>query len=672
MSKDSTKDKKTYSKNLLKHINHLLDKSKKHHPGDKLDKYFRYYKGDFGGSDNSVNQRNVIMPIVEAKTTYINDAQISTAIVPQLHSQDDLQNYNTAEEIAEILNDCVKTVLKNNSEDSLRQKEVRAGSIFGIGITETLWDNEFTQVGDIKINYVLPRNFFPDPAATCIEDANFVFKREFYSAITLKAKYPQYADKIKELSQTNSSKATNWGNKEKTGMLPVTSNNKASLVFGYADENGYITENNEVFTCWRCYLKDDSTFVAESQNKNTTDGDNAKELMKKYPNGRVIFYIDGAKDFVLEDKEIDYPFGIPFDIYNPITSDDIWGIGDVEQLTSIQDRINRTYTKAQMCVHKSAKYVLNPKGSGIRKDSFKSDINIIDQVNMQMKPEVMDNGQIADLGELTQWADHLEDKANKISRLNDQMISGEHTPGVNSGVQIKALNESPMTTIRAMQRNYKDYCISRTKKIIALIQKYYNQQRILRISEGQKFIEIGTRQSDNEGNPIPGSGTLNIYQKQVAPTPEGQENQEIIKCVQTIQGDFSLGFYDVEVIAGTDVPRSPTERSQLMLQLNQMGLLPKGIIGIKLLFEALDVPQRHEILAALQEEQDKQSQQVQEPPAKTINVNFSDLPPVAQIEWLKNNGFPDASQQLQQQGMQQQVQPPEQQGMQQPMQQPQA
>ena len=638
-------DNVKYSQDLLKHIGKLLSKAQAKQPSAKLDKYFRYYKGEFAGEDKVINQRNVIMPIVEAKSTFINDAQISTAVVPMLHSQQDLQNYNTAEEIAEILNDCVKTVLKNNSEGALRQKEVRAGSIFGLAISETVWDSEFNMSGDIKVNFVLPKNFFPDPTATCIEDCNFIFVKEYFSAITLKAKYPQFAEKIKTLSANKSGNGiTNWANKAKTGIQPVTALGNASLQFTYADSS-HITDNSEMFTVWKCYFKDDSTFIADAVDKDSSDSDKAQEIGQKYPNGRIVLFVDGAKDFILEDKEIDYPFGFPFDIYNPINSDDIWGIGDVEGLINIQDRINRTYTKAQNAVAKSEKWILNFKGSGIKKQSFISGVNIIDQVTPSMKPEVLDNGQLDYLQGLSQWAERLEDSANKISRLNDQMISGEHVPGVDSGVQIKALNESPMTTIRSMQRNYKDFCVSRTKKIIALIQKYYNTQRILRIADGQKFIEIGTRQNDDDGNEIPGSGTLTIHQKTVQETqdPDQQNNLEM-QIIKTIKGDFSLGFYDVEVIAGTEVPRSPQERSQLTQWAWQNKLLPSGTKGIKLLFEALDFPNRHQIIQALEDQEQAESQQAKEPPTDKITVSFKDLPPSAQIEWLQNNGFPQAAQ----------------------------
>jgi hypothetical protein len=135
---------------------------------------------------------------------------------------------------------------------------------------------------------------------------------------------------------------------------------------------------------------------------------------------------------------------------------------------------------------------------------------------------------------------------------------------------------------------------------------------------------------------------------------EQDDEQKTMKEINTIQGDLSLGQYDIEIMAGTEVPRSPQERSQIYQWAWQDGrILPAGITGIRLLLEALDFPNRHAIIEQLEDDQQKKSNIPIQPPVKDISVGFKDLPLPAQAEWLFKNGFINSAHDIEAQWLQQ-------------------
>jgi hypothetical protein len=70
------------------------------------------------------------------------------------------------------------------------------------------------------------------------------------------------------------------------------------------------------------------------------------------------------------------------------------------------------------------------------------------------------------------------------------MLSGERPTGVNSGQMVRDLVESPMSSIREMQRNFKNFLTDISNKAVVLVQLYYNQPRIIRMASGTRFASM--------------------------------------------------------------------------------------------------------------------------------------------------------------------------------------
>lgn len=570
-----------YSKELIKHLNKLKEIAAKDQPTELLKKIKRYYRGAFDkAKDKTSNQRNIIKNMVETKVTAVLDGQIKTTVVPSTKNNADLKSIVTARDLSEIMDDCVQEVFRHNNYDTWRESMVR-DQVLKLGVNETVIED-----GQIKLHKKGFRDFFPDPSASCIQDCNYIFLREWWSPITLKSKYPQLAEKIDKLTQD-----TEKGEKgEPTKIITATVSSQTNQAFVYNDP-GAILKNAKDVLVWKVYLKDDSTFTAEELvAKGEVEQENMEQLKAKFPNGRMIMYCDKSKDLVLEDKAIDYPFGYPLDLCFNIKGDYIWDcIGEVEDLFENQDRTNNAYRAAKDMVGKFGSWILNDPKSGIKKGDYVNKTVLEGDNVSQYPPTTLTNNTLNKFNVMIEYLDVLKKDAYDIARLNEQMVSGNQEDQTTSGEQVKALNEHPMSGIRALQRNYKDFLVSVTNKIIVLIQKYYNTQRIIRATAG-KYYKLPTKGAVGpDGQPIP----IEVY----------EEKNGLIEKIEEIRGDLSLAQFEVEVIAGSERPRSRSENANLMMSLFQSGFFGQDLETKKMIMEELDVPNRREIGKRMEEKE---------------------------------------------------------------------
>lgn len=609
---------------ILEHLEELKNKAigenKKRHNDFK--KYREYYEGTYKDG----NQLNIIKGIVDTKTTLVLDFDAVSAVVAKNKSFANIDQVKLMSSIADILNDCNAHILKENDIDSLKRSVIQNAIICGLGVAETTWkQSDDSELGDVQILSVDPLNYYPDTTAKKVEDCNYIFKKEVVSSITLKKDYPQFIEQIEK------AKAADEG--EKKEKLPsIGAINTVSTDINttqiYADdrspEKGSVSASRNIVV-WNAYLKDDSTFY---DSKDTEK----QALMLQYPYGRYIRWVEGATDYILEDKPIDLPTGYPFDVIETES--------DVKYLIETQKRIDKAYRKIRLLIGGYVSFLAHTPDADI------SDQEIIDQLTIEVdalgQMEVVTNNTLDRLQTMIEYIKVLKEQAYEIARVNPSLISGQKQDGVDSGRMISMLNESPMTAINEKQKLVKRFIITQGEKNITLIQMYYNVPRILRLAGGNfailqpqinKVDENGQPMLDENGQPIVEvNPMIQIYQENA---------QKEFEAVQTIYADLSLGEYEVDVIAGTQMPRSRAEKANIYMQLAQMGKIPDTKTGTELLLSALDIPDKTAIMEAI----DEQAQEVQnsQPPIsldpETAQKLFKDMPLECQLQYLAQFGF---------------------------------
>ena len=199
-----------------------------------------------------------------------------------------------------------------------------------------------------------------------------------------------------------------------------------------------------------------------------------------------------------------------------------------------------------------------------------------------------------------------------------------------------------MTAINEAQKLVKRFIITQGEKNITLIQMYYNVPRILRLAGGNfAYLQPQINQVDENGEPVLDENG----QPQVEVNPMiqiyAQNAQKELVAIKTLEADLSVGEYEVDVIAGGQMPRSRAEKAQIYMQLAQMGKIPETKTGTELLLSALDIPDKTGIIEAI-EEQEAQMQSSQPPislDAETAQKLFKDMPLDCQLQYLAQFGF---------------------------------
>jgi hypothetical protein len=156
-----------YYKELLKHLEKIKSVAMDNHPTARIEKCYRYYAGRFDEkTDRTKNYRNVIQGIVDTKKTLVSDSEMVTEVMPSITRFSDLQQINTAQDVADILDEALKHVHKVNNYESIEEDTIFDALVAGCGINEITWDDELSYgLGDVKINPIDPLNFFPVPSA---------------------------------------------------------------------------------------------------------------------------------------------------------------------------------------------------------------------------------------------------------------------------------------------------------------------------------------------------------------------------------------------------------------------------------------------------------------------------------------------------------------------------
>lgn len=639
---------------ILEHLEELKNKAveenKKRHNDFK--KYREYYEGAYKNG----NQLNVIKGIVDTKTTLVLDFDAVSNVVAKSKSFANIDQIQLMNSIADILNDCNTHVLKENDIDGIKRSVVHNAIVCGEGVAETTWKQASDEEsGDVQIISVDPLNYFPDTTARKVQDCNYIFKKEIVSSITLKKDYPQFIDKI------DKAKAASEGDKK--AKLPtsgavntVGTDINTTQIFAdgkspSANGTGGSVSQSKNIVVWNAYLKDDSTFY------DTKDVEK-QQLILQYPNGRFIRWVEGADDYILEDKPIDLPTGYPFDV---IDCD-----SDVKYLIETQNRIDKAYRKIRLLIGGYVSFLAHTPDADV------TDQEIIDQLTIEVdqlgQMEVITNNTLDRLNTMIEYIKVLKEQAYEIARVNPSLISGQKQDGVDSGRMVSMLNESPMTAINEAQKLVKRFIITQGEKNVTLIQMYYNVPRILKLAGGDfAVLQPQINQVDENGNPVlDENGQPQVEVNPMIQIYRENAEKELI-AVKTLEADLSIGEYEVDVIAGAQMPRSRAEKAQIYMQLAQMGKIPETKLGTELLLSALDIPDKTGIIEAI-EEQEAQMQSAQPPismDVETAQKLFKDMPTECQLQYLAQFGFqvPDVEQvintKLAEEGKLQEVESPE-------------
>ena len=589
------------NKSLWKLVKNLWDNGKSFE--DKYKKFYDYYDGkltkNYFGNEEKTSE-NIIEEIIETKVNATLDAPFTIQVVPSISPLKDISEVNNHQTIADVLNEEMHHILRCNNFQELKEKVIRYGEIMGFSAIQTLIEEEDGRA-EIKLEYISPEDIRFDKGAKSVKDLSFIAYKKCVPPQIVKEMYCKNEDgsfdleKCAMIDRLVSSDAQT-SSKQSEAIVGVKGEKTSSLVYNNSVGGIQAGKTIELIVM---FLIDTSVYAPEKQ-------DNAEiqaikqEGIYKYPNGRLIVF--SPKDnvgMILEDKKAPKGFRnlANIDIFNPLTLNNIEGKYEVEDLIPIQNRINGTLSKMAFLISQNINAILVPDGTiEFGDDAFVSQAILKSskfQLDGSTTPQVLKNEMIIEATKLESILQRYEKLAYTKAHLNETLINGQRQIGTTSGEQVEQLNESPMSSIRLIQKNLKNFIVEIGNKIVSLIQEYYTENRIIEISTGLtidnlqiKYAEFGTNVNNQQ--------VIKLY------TDAQKVAREIV-----INPDWK---YTIEVVAGTEIPRSRKELAFTMERIFTSGMLNtnQDIDILEQYLKALDIPNYRAICTMLRGKQQAQ------------------------------------------------------------------
>lgn len=341
-----------------------------------------------------------------------------------------------------------RTGLLNKMLDSLTN-----GLIYGTFIVGLFWDSKASKgVGEIVPKIISPFNFFLDPMADSIEDAEFCMYATYKSLGELIKQYP---------------------NKKVELIRNATNNVDEDLAFGRDTSNA-----KEQLLYIECYFKDYSTdSIIEEE-----DGEKYKVTKLKYPNGRRTII---AGDVLLSDGENPYEDGkFPFKAWKCYNMPgQFWGISEVEMLVSVQREICNLYNDVIDNAHLNgnAPWILD-KNSGVEKGSLNNSKGLV--VRKNPGTEVRREAPPPMPAYIQNIINDLKYDVQVISGVFDA-TRGERPMSISSGVAIQALQDSSQGRIRLKTQNLESLLADLGSMWLSRMQQFWTLPRTIRVMGGE-------------------------------------------------------------------------------------------------------------------------------------------------------------------------------------------
>ena len=313
------------------------------------------------------------------------------------------------------------------------------------------WDAINKNVKGIPVN---PFNFFPDPLATTIEDAEYLIYATYKNVHMLKNLYPEHREKLSG------------------GQI-----NYSELVLD-KDRNARINNQVLVLEIWA----KDYAIVEEIQG-------NERLLKKRYPKGRVITMCPEL-GIILEDKPNPYNDGaFPFELLKDYDMpDQFWGEGEVAQLLSPQEHINALNNAIIDCAKTTANmpWIIDKNsGIGVGKITGRPGLVIRKNPGTDVKRDQAPSMPQYVVNAVEVYKQDIE----SISGIYDS-IKGDSATGVYTAQGILALQEAGQSRIRLKVKLLEDALGRIAQKWYSRMKQYWKEDRWIGVTKNDGTYDV--------------------------------------------------------------------------------------------------------------------------------------------------------------------------------------
>ena len=396
---------------------------------------------------------------------------------------------------------------------SVLNRHCTAGLIFGTVPMAIIWDRTAQNgLGDVKPIPISPFNFFVDPMATSIDDAEYAGYATYKNVGEVIKSFPEKEEELKKATSAPTDEFLTYGK----DTSDVNSNTNILYIEMYFRDYSMETEEVE------------------------EDGNKYKVSKPKYPNGR---FVAIAGDVLLEDKENPYKDGkFPFVMWKCYdVPGRFWGMSEVEQIISPQQSICDLTNN----ILDSAKLMSNPiwvldKNSGVDKNTLSNRNGLV--IRKNPGTEVRREAPPALPAYIQNTLDMLYKHMEIIPGVYD-VTRGERPSGITAGIAIQALTESAQGRIKLKVQALEQMLGELGGLWLSRIQQFWVTKRSVRTLAKDYTPSYNTVDKDD----IDGDFDIIIASGSTMPVNKTAKLQQIIQMAQTM-GEDGLPMVDRQTV----------------------------------------------------------------------------------------------------------------------------
>ncbi len=492
--------------------------------------------------------------------------------------------------IADEFTKNVNRLYERNDFRARQLELVSNGLFFGHGYYKVTWDSElFLGNGDIKIEVPDTRSIFLEPGKMLLKDANYIFEVTAVDELTLLRKHPERAEDIRSLFFQAGSKLKSppTGSVKQVDVGPTASapgaaaNTTTSRFFDVM--RTVDIEDPKQIELSEIWFHDDEMMEQVMEVIDPKSGIKKKKKVtkKRFPNGK---FVQFAGKIIFLEKPNKFP-GIPYVQYrNYFVPSEQYGMTELRQAIPIQKQYN--IRNNQLYDHMNFNTMPNrffdPR-SGFDPTTATNapgqwfPVNDVNAVKTEDPPR-LSQAAFTSLDKIKQELETIFG----VREVTQGTIPGD----IRSGAAIEALQEAADVRLRGKSREMESALRDLTRFVINMMAKFYVHKvhyRINRTIEGPDGQRVD-----------------------LVDTPEWKE----FIGGKKLNGDF----FDIQIRAGVNLPRSREARRTALFQLHE-----RGIVDDEYMLEQAQIDGKEpvlermkELFAVRREAQLKEAQQVAE------------------------------------------------------------
>lgn len=553
----------------------------------KWSQYWKMYDGDQWpvkrASTKASPNCNIIRSTISTIAPILTDTSPSFGIVA--HDPADFK-------FAELMSNVIKIWWDRRTMNHTLVECLMDSLVTDVGIMKVTWCDDLNDgLGDVDITVVDPKRIYvSDTTIDFDKNCPFVIHEFFKRRGDLCMEFP---DKRDEIMKAGASQSPNDDSTDADTRVRVVSPvNKDIPGPDNADDSSY--GHSDELKIWELWLEDDEVIEAEELNVNGPEAKSKKVLKKKYPHGRTVTMLPDCK-VVLQDVPNPYRDGEkPFvRIVDKIRPRSFYGDGEVGQLSETQRMINKAFAT----IIDWANLMSNPtwvvdSNSGVDPEMITSAVGQVivkkpdTEVRREPAPPIPPQ-----MFELYHTLMSLADVQSGVH----EVTQGRKPTGITAAQAIETLQEAAQTRIRLTERNMLASLIRLGRLIISRMLQYYTEPRVIRLTGRDdmkgiwpKYIKFYVEQEetkDGEWNYKPVSQEI-TYDEATDSYVEGQ----------TVEGQATIGDFELDVTSGTSLPFIKQQRSE-----QAMRLYDQKAIDQQALLDVLDFPEKDQIIQRMQQ-----------------------------------------------------------------------